>query len=78
MLGKRSFLISLLAAVAKSSTKYILPETYNFIAKMIHYEERSKSSTYNHLNFTNPLHSIIESVCDTFIYKEAMSQPDRM
>ena len=58
--------------------KSILPETASFAAKLIQYEERAKSSPDNLPNFTNPLASIMEAVNDTFTFKEATSQPDRM
>ena len=61
-----------------SATKSIITETARFSAKLIHHEERAKSSPEDHPNFNNPLEPNIETGNDTFTFKEANSQPDRL
>ena len=60
------------------STNYILPETDSFASKLIHHEERVKYSSDNLPNFTNPLAFSIETGNNTFTFKEATNQPDRL
>ena len=60
------------------TTKSILPETEIFPDKLIHHEERAKSSPYNPPNFNNILVYNIEEVNYTFDFKEATSQPYRL
>ena len=62
--------------MSMSATKSIISETASFAGKLIHYEERSKSSPYNLPNFNNPFTSNIEAGNDTFAFKEATSQPE--
>ena len=64
--------------MAMTATKYIISETSSFAAKLIHHEERAKSSPDNLPNFNNPLVYKIEGVNDNFNFKEAIIQPDRM
>ena len=71
-------LIALFAYVAMSATKSILLETVSFAAKLLHHEERAKYHPDNIPNFANPLAYSIEAVNDTFAFKEATSQPDRL
>ena len=52
-----------------STTKSIIPETASFVAKLLHHEERAKSSPENLPNFTNPLFSRIEEVNGTLTFK---------
>ena len=61
-----------------SATKSILTETASFAANLLHHEERSKSSPENLPNFTNPMASNVELVNDSFNFKKATSQPDRL
>ena len=61
-----------------SDTKYNIPETASFAAKLLHHEDIDNSSPDNLPNFTNPMASIMEAVNDTFTFKEATSQPDRL
>ena len=61
-----------------TSINYILPSTESFVAKLIHHEERAKSSPDNFPNFTNPLVPNTEEINYTFAFKEAISQPYRM
>ena len=44
----------------------------------MHIEERAKSSPENLPIFTNPLTSSTEALNDTFTFKDATSQPDRL
>ena len=71
-------LLALLVSVAMYATKFIIPETVSFAYKLIHHEERSKSSLENLPKFTNPLISNIDAVNNTFDFKEAMIQPDKL
>ena len=71
-------LIALFVSVVMHDTNSTLPETESFAYKLLHHEERSKSSPYNFPNFTNPLASIIEAGNDNFTFNEATSQPDRL
>ena len=70
--------MALFASVAMTSTKSILPEIENFAAKLLHHEERAKSSPDNLPNLNNPLVSNIKEGNDTFNFKEATSQPYRL
>ena len=62
-------LIYLFTYVVMFITKSILPETESFTAKMLHYEERAKSSPENLPKFTNPLVSNIEEGNDALTFK---------
>ena len=70
--------IGFFASVDIYFTKFIIPETARFSAKLIHHEEKSNSPPENIPNFTNPLVSNIEEVNATFTFNESTSQPDRM
>ena len=70
--------MALFAYVVMNATKSILPETETFPDKLIHHEERAKSSPDNLSNFNNPPFSNIEELNDTFNFKEAIIQPDRL
>ena len=71
-------LLALLVSVAMYATKFIIPETESFAYKLIHHEERSKSSLENLPKFTNPLASNIKSVNYTITFKDSTSQHDRL
>ena len=63
-------IIYLFAYVAISVTNSILPETASFITKLLHHEERAKSSPENPPNSINPLASNIDSGNDAFTFKK--------
>ena len=71
------YLIVIFSYVAISATKYILPKKNSFEAKLLHHEEKSKSSTDNLPNFTNSLVSNIEEANDTSPFKESTIQYGR-
>ena len=62
------------AHVAMYGTKFILQETANFAARLLHHKERANSYPENLLNFTNPLASNIEAGNDKFTFKETTSK----
>ena len=61
-----------------SVTKSIIIEKVSFLAKLLYHEEISKSSPDNLPKFNNPLASNIEAGNDTFTFKYATTQPDRL
>ena len=67
--------MSLFASLDMPSTKSIIPETATFESKLIHHEERSKSSPDNIPNRNNTLVYTTEEGNDTFNFKEDTSQP---
>ena len=71
-------LITLFVSIVMSVTRSIIPERAIFVAKLLQHEERAKYSPENLTNFANPLVSNIEEGNDTFTFKEATSQPDRL
>ena len=71
-------LIALFTSVTMSATKSIITETASLAARLLHHEERAKSSPENTPNFTNPLESIVEAGNDTSPLKEPTVQPDRL
>ena len=71
-------LITLFTYMAMYYVKYILSEIASFADKLILHEERAKSSPDNLPNLTNHLAYNIEAGDDTFNFKEATSQPNRM
>ena len=76
--GVQWCLIYLFVSVAMYSTKSIITKISSFSSKLIHHEERTKSSPENITNFTKPLASNIEAGNYTFTFKEATSQPDKL
>ena len=61
-----------------SDTKSIITEKEIFAENMLQHEERSKLSTYNLPNFTNPLAYNTEAINDTSTFKESTIQPVRL
>ena len=70
--------MDLFESMAMTVTESILPETAIFAAKLLRHEEKAKSSQDNLTKFNNPLVSNIEEVNDTFTFKEATRQLDRL
>ena len=61
-----------------SATKYILPETASFAAKLLNHKETDKSSPENLFDFTNPLASSTEAGYYTFSFKDFISKTYRL
>ena len=59
-------------------TSQYFQETAIFEAKLLHHEERYKSSPGNLPNFNKTLVSNIEPFNDTYAFKEATSHPNRL
>ena len=59
-------------------TKPIIPETESFKAKILHHEERDKSSPENITNFNINLVSNTEEGNVNFTFKESTSKPGRL
>ena len=64
--------------MAMSLTNSIIPKTVSFSDKLLHHEEKSKSSPENLTNFNNTLNSNIQAGNDNFTFKESTIQPDRL
>ena len=70
--------ISLFEYMAMSLTNSIIPKTVSFSDKLLHHEEKSKSSPENLTNFNNTLNSNIQAGNDNFTFKESTIQPVRL